>query len=224
MIDYKLLYFLTIAPLPILLAITLHEVAHGQVAKHLGDLTAQMQGRLTLNPLSHIDPVGTVLVPFVMGVVSLKLLGLPNPLIFGWAKPVPVDPRNFKRPREDMAIVALAGPLSNLVMALFWAIIMSLSIHWLDKTWLGHPLSLMAEVGIVINLILMLLNLLPVPPLDGGRIVTGLLKPEAAYKFAQIERYGFYILLLLLFTGVLGKILLPLLQIVKRILFAIVGL
>ena len=214
--DTNLLYYLTIAPVPIILAITLHEVSHGLVAKYLGDMTAHQQGRLTLNPIKHMDPIGTVLVPLI--------LVFTTGFLFGWAKPVPVDPRNFKRPREDMAIVALAGPLSNLVMALFWAVMLSVATHLLGKTWLGHPLSLMAEVGITINLILMLLNLLPVPPLDGGRIVTGLLKPAAAYRFAQIERYGFFILLLLLFTGVLGKILWPLLQIIKGLLFAIVGL
>ncbi|MDH5471776.1 MAG: site-2 protease family protein [Gammaproteobacteria bacterium] len=212
----ELLYYLTIAPVPIILAITLHEVSHGMVAKYLGDKTAYQQGRLTLNPLSHIDPIGTVLVPLILVATT--------GFLFGWAKPVPVDSRNFKRPREDMAIVAVAGPLSNLVMALFWALMMSVATHFLSTTWLGTPLSLMSEVGITINLILMLLNLLPVPPLDGGRIVTGLLKPAAAYRFAQIERYGFVILLLLLFTGVLGKILWPLLQIIKRLLFIIVGL
>ena len=212
----KLLYYLTIAPVPIILAITLHEVSHGLVAKRLGDLTAHAQGRLTLNPLKHMDLIGTVVVPLI--------LVMTTGFLFGWAKPVPVDPRNFKRPREDMAIVALAGPLSNLVMALIWAIIMSLSVHVFSKTWIGNPLSMMAEVGITINLILMLLNLLPVPPLDGGRIVTGLLKPAAAYKFAQIERYGIFILLLLLLTGILGKILWPLLQIIKQLLYTIVGL
>jgi len=214
--DTKLLYYLTIAPVPIILAITLHEVSHGLVAKYLGDQTAFLQGRLTLNPLKHMDPIGTVLVPLVLVATT--------GFLFGWAKPVPVDPRNFKRPREDMAIVALAGPASNLIMALFWALMLSIATHVLNKAGLGYPLALMAEVGITINLILMLLNLLPVPPLDGGRIVTGLLKPAAAYRFAQIERYGFYILLLLLFTGVLGKILWPLLQIIKRLLFVIVGL
>jgi len=144
--------------------------------------------------------------------------------LLGWAKPVPVDQGNVKRPREDMPIVALAGPASNVIMALFWALMLSIATNVLNKAGLGYPLALMAEVGITINLILMLLNLLPGPPLDGGRIVTGLLKPAAAYRFAQIERYGFYILLLLLFTGVLGKILWPLLQIIKRLLFVIVGL
>ena len=214
--DTDLLYYLTIAPVPIILAITLHEVSHGLVAKYLGDKTAFLQGRLTLNPLKHMDPIGTVLVPLILVATT--------GFLFGWAKPVPVDPRNFKRPREDMAIVALAGPVSNLIMALFWALMLSVATHLLNKPGLGYPLSLMAEVGITINLILMLLNLLPIPPLDGGRIVTGLLKPAAAYRFAQIERYGFYILLLLLFTGVLGKILWPLLQIIKGLLFVIVGL
>ena len=186
----QLLYYITIAPVPIILAITLHEVCHGWVAKQLGDLTASAQGRLTLNPLKHIDPVGTILVPLIL----VSTTGF----LFGWAKPVPVDPRNFKRPRQDMALVAVAGPASNLVMALFWALILSISTHFLSKTWIGYPLSLMADIGITINLILMLLNLLPVPPLDGSRVVAGFLSPAAAYKFDQIERYGFVILLVLL--------------------------
>lgn len=214
--DNQLLYYLTILPVPIILAITLHEVSHGLVARHFGDKTAEMQGRLTLNPLKHIDPIGTVLVPAVLLATS--------GLLFGWARPVPVDPRNFQQPRQHMAIVAAAGPLSNLVMALFWTLLLALAIGLFNGSGLAHPLALMADVGIKINLILMVLNLLPVPPLDGGRVVTGILKPRLALKFAQIEPYGIWILLILLFTGVLGKVLLPLVGLFERTLYAVFGL
>jgi Zn-dependent protease len=216
MIDNQLLYYLTILPVPIILAITLHEVSHGLVARRLGDKTAEMQGRLTLNPLKHIDPIGTVLVPAVLLATS--------GLLFGWARPVPVDPRNFKQPRQHMALVAVAGPLSNLAMALFWTLLLALATRLFNGAGLAHPLALMADVGIKINLILMVLNLLPVPPLDGGRVVTGILKPRLALKFAQIEPYGIWILLILLFTGVLGKVLLPLMGLFERALYAVFGL
>jgi len=214
--DNQLLYYLTILPVPIILAITLHEVSHGLVARRLGDMTAQMQGRLTLNPLKHIDPIGTVLVPAVLLATS--------GVLFGWAKPVPVDPRNFSRPRQHMAIVAVAGPLSNLAMAVFWMAVLTLAAKVFNGAGLAHPLMLMADVGVKINLILMVLNLLPVPPLDGGRVVTGILKPRLALKFAQIEPYGIWILLILLFTGVLGKVLLPLMGLFERLLYALFGL
>lgn len=214
--EQNLLYFFTIAALPILLAITLHEASHGWMAQRLGDSTAKSEGRLSMNPLHHIDPIGTVVIPVVMVMLS--------GFLFGWAKPVPVDPRNFKHPLKDMAMVAVAGPGANLVMALFWTFFLALATHVLDGTWIGQPLFMMAEVGIKINLILMLLNLLPLPPLDGGRIVTGLLKPQAAIKFAQIEPYGIWILLLLLLTGFLGKVLWPLLQMCEKILYTLAGI
>lgn len=214
--DIQLIYFLTIAPVPILLAITLHEVSHGLVARRLGDTTAESQGRLTLNPLKHIDPIGTVVVPILL----LATTGF----LFGWARPVPVDQRNFSDPMRHMAYVAAAGPLSNLAMAVFWTLMMALSMHLLDQTWIGQPLALMADVGIKINLILMVLNLLPVPPLDGGRVVAGMLKPRLAVKFARIEPYGIWILLILLIAGVLGKVLLPVMGLFERMLYAIFGL
>jgi len=179
-------------------------------------MTAQMQGRLTLNPLKHIDPIGTVLVPAILLATS--------GVLFGWAKPVPVDPRNFSRPRQHMAIVAVAGPASNLAMAVFWMALLTLAARGFDGQGLARPLMLMADVGVKINLILMVLNLLPVPPLDGGRVVTGILKPQLALKFAQIEPYGIWILLILLFTGVLGKVLLPLVGLFERLLYALFGL
>lgn len=189
---------LAVWALPVLLAVTLHEVAHGWVARALGDPTAARLGRLSLNPIKHIDPVGTVLVP--------ALLLLVGGFRFGWAKPVPVDARNFKNPRRDMAIVAAAGPLANLAMAVLWGLLLRycLLAGGNSGTWIG--VEMMATAGVLINLALMVLNLLPLPPLDGGRVVVGLLPARAAYKFAQIEPYGIWILLLLMFTGALGSI------------------
>ena len=211
----NIIYVITIWALPVLLAITLHEAAHGWVAKQLGDHTARLQGRLSMNPLRHVDPVGTVLLPIVLLVIG--------GFMFGWAKPVPVDPRNFKKPREHMAIVALAGPMSNFIMATFWAIMLSLAVNLLANTWIGYPLSLMAQAGVTINLILMVLNLFPLPPLDGGRIMVGMLKPALALKYARIEPYGFWILLALIFTGVLGKLLWPVVGLLEKLLHSLVG-
>ena len=211
----NIIYAITIWALPVLLAITLHEAAHGWVAKQLGDHTARLQGRLSMNPLRHVDPIGTVLLPIVLLVIG--------GFVFGWAKPVPVDPRNFKKPREHMALVALAGPMSNLIMAAFWALMLSLSAHALANTWIGYPLSLMAQAGIIINLILMVLNLFPLPPLDGGRIMVGMLKPAMALKYARIEPYGFWILIVLIFTGVLGKLLWPVVGLLEKLLHSLFG-
>jgi Zn-dependent protease len=201
--------------LPVLLAITLHEVAHGWVAKMLGDRTAERMGRLSLNPLHHIDPIGTLLVPGV-----LMILG---GFIFGWAKPVPVDFGKLRRPRRDMALVAVAGPAANLLMALAWALITRVA-HVIDTPFVTVPLSLMGVAGIVINLVLMLLNLLPIPPLDGGRIAAGLLPPRLAYQFGKVEPYGLIILLLLMMTGWLSSILGLPLQIMQKLMFGFAGL
>lgn len=186
--------------LPVLFAITLHEVAHGWVAKRLGDRTAQMLGRLTLNPFRHIDPVGTLLVP-------LLLLLLPGGIMFGWAKPVPVTWQNLHKPKRDMALVAVAGPLANLLMALFWILVIKLGV--LLGPQIGYSklfLIYSGVAGIFINTILLVLNLLPLPPLDGGRVLTGLLPGPLAWKFSRIEPYGFLILVGLLATGLLGAI------------------
>jgi Zn-dependent protease len=187
--------------LPVLFAITVHEVAHGWVARALGDPTAMMLGRLTLNPVKHVDPIGTIVVPVV-----LLLMHLP---MFGWAKPVPVTWENLKKPKRDMALVAAAGPGANLAMALLWALIMKAGITMSagELDWLGRPLAYMGFAGIQINVVLMILNLLPLPPLDGGRILTGVLPGPLAWKVSRIEPYGFIILLLLLTTGLLGKVL-----------------
>lgn len=213
--ENDILVGITIWALPVLLAITLHEAAHGWVALKLGDHTARLQGRLSLNPLHHVDPVGTVLLPMILLVMG--------GFIFGWAKPVPVDPRQFKKPREHMALVALAGPMANLIMAAGWALLLSLASHGLSANWIGYPLSLMAQAGIIINLILMVLNLFPIPPLDGGRIMVGMLKPAMALKYARIEPYGIWILLALIFTGVLGKLLWPVVGLLQTMLHSLVG-
>lgn len=198
---------IAIAALPVILAITLHEAAHGYVARYFGDSTAWVQGRVTANPLKHIDPVGTILVPIMILLLST------GGFLFGWAKPVPVNFGNLKNPKRDMLWVAAAGPGANFVMALVWAMVMKLA--WiLPLNYFSLPMARMAEIGITINVALMVLNLLPLPPLDGGRIAVSLLPHRAAWKFAQIERFGFPILLILLFTGILGKILLPFMAVV----------
>jgi Zn-dependent protease len=203
--------------MPVLLAITVHETAHGWVARRFGDMTAQMQGRLTLNPLKHIDPVGTILVPGLM-------LLLPGNFVFGWAKPVPVDWRNFKHPKQDMAWVAAAGPASNFLMGLGWAIIARVALGLPADNWVALPLLFMGVAGIFINTILMVLNLLPLPPLDGGRVLTGLLPAPYAYKFARIEPYGFWILIFLLMSGMLGWLLSPFLVMVLGMMTSVAGM
>ena len=203
--------------MPVLLAITVHETAHGWVARRFGDKTAQMLGRLTLNPIKHIDPVGTILVPAVM-------LLLPGGFVFGWAKPVPVDWRNFKHPKQDMAWVAVAGPASNLLMALAWALAARVALGLSADNWIALPLLFMGVAGIFINTILMVLNLLPLPPLDGGRVVTGLLPAPYAYQFARIEPYGFFILVALLMTGVLSIVMWPVVNLVLQMMASVAGM
>ena len=189
--------------LPVLFAITLHEVAHGWVASYFGDETARFSGRLSLNPLKHIDPIGTVVLPLLMLVFAN--------FIFGWAKPVPVDARNMRNPKRDMGIVALAGPISNLIMALLWGGLARLGFMLADNGsgWWAVPLIYMGEAGIMINVMLGVLNLIPLPPLDGGKILESLLPPRLAYQVSLLEPYGFLILLLLLVTNVLTFILIP---------------
>ncbi len=217
MFELSLMQKIAVWTLPVLFAITVHEVAHGWVAKKLGDPTAQMMGRLTLNPFKHIDPVGTVVVPLLL----LVLGGF----IFGWAKPVPVTVQNLRRPKQDMAWVALAGPASNLLMAILWAIIAKIGYLLMTVVpFAGQPMIYMGVAGIFINGVLMILNLLPLPPLDGGRIATSVLPGPLSYKFSRIEPYGFIILLVLLATGILGELLGPLVNGFQRIMFSVIGI
>ncbi len=197
--DLTLVQRIVVWILPVIFAITVHEVAHGWVAKKLGDKTASQLGRLTLNPLKHVDLVGTILIPGLLLITSAGF-------IFGWAKPVPVDPRYFKNPRRDMAFVAVAGPVSNILMAFAWAMLVKLGLE-LKMEGVSLPLILMGMAGIQINLVLALINLIPIPPLDGSRIVTGLLSNRLAWQYNKLERYGFFILIALLWTGGLGYIL-----------------
>lgn len=207
---------LAISALPIIFAITLHEAAHGYAARYFGDPTAWQMGRISLNPLRHVDPVGTLLVP------ALILLVSGGGLLFGWAKPVPVNFGNLRRPKQDMLWVAAAGPGANLAMALGWALILKLALG-LPELAYSAAMREMALVGISINGVLMVLNLLPLPPLDGGRIAVSLLPHRAAWKFSQLERWGFPILLALLFLGVLENILRPLLRLFNNLIRILFG-
>ena len=194
-----LIQTIAIAALPVVFAITLHEAAHGYAARHFGDPTAWQAGRISLNPLRHIDPVGTVLIPLLI------LLFSAGSFLFGYAKPVPVNFSRLRNPKQDMFWVALAGPAANLFMALVWAALLKLAWE-MPVNDFTVPLSEMSKLGVIINCVLMVLNLLPLPPLDGGRIAVSLLPYPLASKFAQLERWGFPILLLLLFTGILGLV------------------
>jgi Zn-dependent protease len=200
--ELSLIQKITVYALPVIFAITVHEAAHGYAARYFGDMTAAAAGRISLNPLKHIDPIGTVLVPL--------LTMLAGGILFGWAKPVPVNFGRLRHPKRDMLWVAAAGPGSNLVMALLWALVFKFAPAFPESA--SVPLSLMAQAGVTINVVLMVLNLFPLPPLDGGRIAVSLLPQPYAYKYAQVERYGFIILIVLLFTGVLGTILGPLIN------------
>jgi Zn-dependent protease len=215
--DFTMMQTIAIWALPVLFAITVHEVAHGWVAKLRGDKTAMMLWRLTLNPLKHIDPVGTVLLP-------LLLVVLQTGFVFGWAKPVPVTMQNLRSPKQDMVWVALAGPASNGAMALLWLGVMVAGAVLLQSTpWVAEPLIYMGQAGVMINVVLMVLNLVPLPPLDGGRIVTGLLPGRLSWQFSRIEPYGFFILIALLATGILGEILGPAIFGISKLLFSITG-
>jgi len=207
---------LAVWAIPVLFAITLHEASHGYVARRYGDRTAEMLGRLTLNPVKHIDPIGTVLVPATM----LLLTGF----IFGWAKPVPVNTRNLRNPRRDMVIVAAAGPLSNVAMALGWGLLMSLTAAFgagLGST--AQWLFAMGQAGITINAILAVFNLLPIPPLDGGRVASGLLPVRMSDRLDAVEPYGVFIVLGLLFIGVLWPILWPAIEVLQLLVYTVTG-
>jgi Zn-dependent protease len=207
--------------MPVVLAITLHEAAHGYVARHYGDPTAYQAGRITLNPLKHVDPVGTLLVPGLILAASSLVGG--GAILFGWAKPVPVDFARLRNPKADMLWVAAAGPGANLLMALGWAFLLKLAMVAPENAY-SAPLMRMSDAGIHINAVLMLLNLLPIPPLDGGRIAVSLLPHHLAWRFARIEPYGFPILILLLITGILGTIMWPLMIGFRQTLSAVFGI
>lgn len=194
------LHILLLSIIPILFAIILHEVAHGYAAKLRGDYTAALLGRLSLNPIKHIDPIGTVLVPCILFFFS--------GFIFGWAKPVPIDWRNLKNPRRDMAIVAIAGPLANFLMAICWGIVAKIAVSINSTPNINNIFYMMGNIGIWINILLMVLNLLPIPPLDGGHIVSSFLPSHVALKYNQLERWGLIILLVLIFLPIKGNSLL----------------
>lgn len=209
-------YTLAVWAIPILFAITLHEAAHGWVASKLGDPTAKNLGRISINPIKHIDPIGTIVVPLFLATVS--------PFVMGWAKPVPVQPRYFKSPRLDMALVAAAGPISNFIMACCWAMFIVFVESMLERSDVLTFMLTMGKNGIIINIVLMVLNLLPIPPLDGGRVVAGVLPRALHMPFMQLERFGMAIILLLLLSGLLGKILWPIVLHFIKIIEIIFGL
>jgi Zn-dependent protease len=211
---------LAVWALPVLLAITLHEAAHGYVARHFGDPTADLAGRITLNPLRHIDLVGTLLVP--AGILALSSLAGGGGILFGWAKPVPVNFGRLRNPKADMLWVAAAGPFVNLLMAIGWAILFTIAARS-EPGAHTIPMLKMADAGIQINAVLMVLNLLPIPPLDGGRIAVSLLPNRLAWQYARLEPFGFPILLVLLFTGVLGEILWPMIVGFRYLLSTVFG-
>lgn len=216
MYDPNMIQTIAIIALPMLFAITVHEVAHGWVANRLGDPTARMLGRLTLNPIKHIDPLGTILVPLTMFILSGA--------VFGWAKPVPITVRNLKGGSRDMALVAVAGPASNLIMALIWSAVASIVLHTASAdSSIATPLLHMARYGILINLVLMVLNLLPILPLDGGRILEALLPGPMAWKFSRLEPYGMIIILGLIFLGGWERIILPVISFLTPLILALFG-
>ena len=203
-----------LAVLPVLLAITVHEAAHGYAARHYGDRTAEMMGRLTLNPIKHIDPMGTILVPALMFMFT--------PFLFGWAKPVPINTRNFKDTRMGMRMVAIAGPLSNLVMCFGWAMAMVAS-QWVPESF-QEAMQTMSRYGIIINAVLFVLNMLPILPLDGGRFVDTFLPAKASMQFQKIEPYGMWVIILLLVTGLLSKIMYPFISMILMAVQYFMGL
>ena len=214
--ELNFMQLLAIWALPVIFAITLHEAAHGWAAEKLGDKTARMLGRVTLNPIKHIDPIGTLLVP-----AALLFFG---GFIFGWAKAVPVSMRNFKRPERDMAVVAIAGPAANLLMAVLWALVLKLGFILVgNQPEVGQFLIYSGIAGLSINIILMLLNLLPIPPLDGSRLVSAVLPKPLAWQYNRLEPYGLFILLGLVVLGVVSWLLSGPYQATYRFMLGLIG-
>lgn len=215
--ELSLIQKIVVWALPVIFAITLHEVAHGWAAKYLGDRTAEMMGRLTLNPVRHIDPIGTIVMPLLLLMIS--------PFVFGWAKPVPVTWENLRNPKRDMALVAVAGPAANLVMVLFWVLVIKLA-GLFEGTLPASGVEffyLMGAAGIIINIVLMVLNMIPIPPLDGSRVVSSMLPGSWSHSYSRLEPYGLIILLVLLATGVLGKVLTPAVMSVQQMVYRLLA-
>ena len=206
---------LAVGAIPVLFAITLHEVAHGMVARHFGDRTAEMLGRLSLNPLKHVDPVGTIVVP--------AILFMTGGFLFGWAKPVPVAFGNLRNPKKDMIFVALAGPAANILMGIAWALILKLVfLFGIQEAVAGEFLISMCRIGIIINTLLAAFNLLPIPPLDGGRVLRGLVNESIGYYLDRIEPFGLIILVLLMVSGLLWVLVSPLMGLVQALILFVV--
>src|SRR5947209_3339459 len=218
--DFPLLQTIALYAVPVVFAITLHEAAHGYVARMFGDQTAWMLGRVTLNPLKHIDPIGTVVVPLGLLLVSAAVGG--GGFLFGWAKPVPVNFGNLRNPKRDMLWVAAAGPGMNFAMAILWALLFRVAANGGELD--SDGLQLMARAGIMINVVLMVLNLLPILPLDGGRIAVSLLPHSLAAPFSRMEPYGFMTIIVLLATGLLDDLMRPPVSLVLRLLRSFTGI
>ena len=214
---HNILITICVYAIPVIFAITLHEAAHGYVAKHFGDRTAWMLGRVTLNPAKHIDPIGTVVLP----ILTLAL----TPFMFGWAKPVPVNFANLRDPRRHAIWVAAAGPGANIVQALAWALVMRVLAESVSQEGLVGAFWLsVAEKGVIVNEVFAVLNLFPILPLDGGRIVASLLPPRMSYTYSRLEPYGMIVLLVLMATGLFGKLLGPPVQFAANGIFSLFGL